>query len=140
MRYARLALRFWTMVCEPLAVISVHVLAFVFNFNRLAIVAIANGKTGLYRNPCFCLKRPGMPELRDLYPVGDDEDVAALALYRHMHERSGHRFPRQNELRLNSDASNRPQYGARIGLRDKRESDYTIQPSSLALSLAAIHA
>jgi hypothetical protein len=25
-----------------------------------------------------------MPELRDLYTVGDDEDVAALALYRHM--------------------------------------------------------
>ena len=86
------------MVCEPLAVISVHVLAFVFNFNRLAIVAIANGKTGLYRNPCLCLKRPGMPELRDLYPVGNDEDVAALALYRHLHERSGHCCPRQKTI------------------------------------------
>jgi len=75
------------------AILSVHVLPFVLNFNRVAIIAIANGKTGLYRNPCFCLKRPWMPELRDLYPVGDDEDVAALALYRHMHERSGHRCP-----------------------------------------------
>jgi len=75
------------------AILSVHVLPFVLNFNRVAIIAIANGKTGLYRNPGFCLKRPGMPELRDLYPVGDDEDVAALALYRHVHERSGHRFP-----------------------------------------------
>jgi len=33
-------------------------------------------------------KATGMPELRDLYTVGDDEDVAALALYRHLHERT----------------------------------------------------
>jgi hypothetical protein len=76
------------------AILSVHVLPFVLNFNRVATIAIANGKTGLYRNPCFCLNRPGMPELRDLYPVGDDEDVAAIALYRHL-QRYGHCCPRK---------------------------------------------
>jgi hypothetical protein len=48
-----------------------------------------------------------MSELRDLHPVGDDEDVAALALYRHLH--CGHCCPRQNELRLNSEAARRAQ-------------------------------
>jgi hypothetical protein len=43
-----------------------------------------------------------MPKLRDLYPVGDDEDVAALALYRHLH--CGHCCP----VKTNSDSMVRP--------------------------------
>jgi hypothetical protein len=44
-----------------------------------------------------------MPELGDLYTVGDDEDVAALSLYRHLHERRcGHCSP---PIILNSEAA-----------------------------------
>jgi hypothetical protein len=45
-------------------------------------------------NPSLRLKRSGMSKLRDLYPVGDDEDVAAIALYRHL-QRYGHCCPRK---------------------------------------------
>ena len=43
-----------------------------------------------------------MAELRDLYPIGDDEDVAALTLYRHLH--CGHCYPRQSELGFKNEA------------------------------------
>ena len=54
-----------------------------------------------------------MPELRDLYPVGDDEDVAALALYRQLH--CGHCNPPSKRTSIQERGRSKCKTGAAPG-------------------------